>query len=185
MGIVVSIGDFIFQIFTGLVTISNNTAAHIAGKPISQKYEAILKVKQTNKDQTNKDDGVALNSEELSVATNELTYQFPNKTIHYPNFQIHAGEKAALVGPSGVGKTTLIKILTGELKDYSGNLTVNDQEVRGLSSDSRRRDCNLNQSFLWCCCGRFCSTCNYRGLVDQYDSYCRKDVWQKVLLFHL
>lgn len=41
-GIVVNIGSFIFSIFTGLVTISNNIATHISGKPISKKYQEIL-----------------------------------------------------------------------------------------------------------------------------------------------
>ncbi len=40
------------------------------------------------------------------------------------NFEIRRGEKAALVGPNGVGKSTIMKLITGELKAQEGKLAL-------------------------------------------------------------
>lgn len=37
------------------------------------------------------------------------------------------GEVLALMGPSGGGKTTLLKLLSGKVKNDSGMITYNDQ----------------------------------------------------------
>lgn len=41
-------------------------------------------------------------------------------------FQINPGEKVGLVGPNGTGKSTLFKIITGELKADSGQISFPD-----------------------------------------------------------
>jgi ribose transport system ATP-binding protein len=43
--------------------------------------------------------------------------------------QLRAGEIHALVGENGAGKTTLIKILCGMYPEYTGNVTVDGQQV--------------------------------------------------------
>lgn len=40
------------------------------------------------------------------------------------NFEIRRGEKAALVGPNGIGKSTLMKLITGDLKAKEGKLSL-------------------------------------------------------------
>ena len=40
------------------------------------------------------------------------------------NFEIRRGEKVALVGPNGVGKSTLMKLITSELKSQVGKLSL-------------------------------------------------------------
>ena len=43
------------------------------------------------------------------------------------NIQIYAGEKVGLVGPNGTGKTTLFRIIIGEEKADSGQVTFPDK----------------------------------------------------------
>ncbi|MCD6373919.1 MAG: ATP-binding cassette domain-containing protein, partial [Caldisericaceae bacterium] len=40
------------------------------------------------------------------------------------NFKIYRGQKIALVGPNGVGKTTLTRLITGELKPVQGKIDL-------------------------------------------------------------
>lgn len=46
------------------------------------------------------------------------------------SFIINEGDFISLVGPNGVGKTTLIQVLTGQLHDYTGNVSVFGMEPR-------------------------------------------------------
>jgi zinc/manganese transport system ATP-binding protein/zinc transport system ATP-binding protein len=50
------------------------------------------------------------------------------------NLHLHAGQFAALVGPSGAGKTTLLKLILGTLKPSSGEICID-----GCVVDSSRQ----------------------------------------------
>lgn len=54
--------------------------------------------------------------------------------------QIRPGEKIAIVGPSGAGKTTLIKLLLRFYDVTSGSLTVDDRDVRDWDLQALRRN---------------------------------------------
>lgn len=54
-----------------------------------------------------------------------LRKQFNNQVaLKDVNFKVTQGEIFGLLGPSGAGKTTMIKLLTGELKKTKGNVEV-------------------------------------------------------------
>ena len=44
------------------------------------------------------------------------------------NFEIEEGAIVGLLGPNGCGKTTLIKILTGLIKDHTGMVKIDNEE---------------------------------------------------------
>ncbi|MBT8122275.1 MAG: ATP-binding cassette domain-containing protein, partial [Gammaproteobacteria bacterium] len=48
------------------------------------------------------------------------------------NLDIHAGCITAIMGPSGTGKTTLLKLIGGQLRPLSGSIRVNGEEVQSL-----------------------------------------------------
>ncbi|MEO7853045.1 MAG: ATP-binding cassette domain-containing protein [Rubrivivax sp.] len=49
------------------------------------------------------------------------------------DFELHAGERLAVVGQNGAGKTTFINICTGYLKPTSGHVYFAGQEITGHS----------------------------------------------------
>lgn len=56
----------------------------------------------------------------------DLEKQFGANTLfHHVNFSIDSNARIGLVGPNGVGKTTLLKIMTGEEPATHGDFTVN------------------------------------------------------------
>lgn len=46
------------------------------------------------------------------------------------SFSIDSGDIIAIVGPSGCGKSTLLNILSGVLKQYTGDITLNGKSLR-------------------------------------------------------
>ena len=49
---------------------------------------------------------------------------------------IKSGEKIALVGDNGVGKSTLIKILSGLFREYEGEIYIGGRSIRDISTKS-------------------------------------------------
>lgn len=56
-----------------------------------------------------------------TVTVRNLSHSFgENRVLQEVNFEIRKGEIFGLLGPSGAGKTTLIKILTGQIRQIGG-----------------------------------------------------------------
>lgn len=56
------------------------------------------------------------------------------------NISIHSGETVAFVGPSGSGKSSMIKLLAGLYDPTDGQIIINGTDIREISiSDLRRR----------------------------------------------
>jgi ABC-type multidrug transport system ATPase subunit len=68
----------------------------------------------------------------MSLECRNLTYQYAasdTNVFKKLSFRIEGAGFHALFGTSGIGKTTIAKILAGEIADYSGEMTL-----RGLNS---------------------------------------------------
>jgi ATPase subunit of ABC transporter with duplicated ATPase domains len=55
----------------------------------------------------------------------KLNFTYPDSdepVLRDVNFNIEAGERVAIIGPNGIGKTTLMRLLAGELKPTSGQI---------------------------------------------------------------
>ncbi|HVG36934.1 MAG TPA: ATP-binding cassette domain-containing protein, partial [Thermoplasmata archaeon] len=53
------------------------------------------------------------------------------------SFGMQDGELAAILGPSGGGKTTLFRCILGELTPEAGKILIDGQEVGGLPTERR------------------------------------------------
>ena len=61
------------------------------------------------------------------------------KVLHGLDLAVRAGEAVALVGPSGAGKTTALRMLGAALAPDRGQARIEGQDVLGLSAKARRR----------------------------------------------
>lgn len=64
------------------------------------------------------------------------------------NFGVDMDSRIALVGPNGVGKSTLLKIMTGELTPQSGRVSRHTHVKLGVYSQHSQDQLDLNKSAL-------------------------------------
>jgi ATPase subunit of ABC transporter with duplicated ATPase domains len=60
-----------------------------------------------------------------AVTVEKLTFTYPGateKVLDNVSFNVEAGERIAIIGPNGVGKTTLMRCLAGELRPDAGRI---------------------------------------------------------------
>lgn len=66
------------------------------------------------------------------ISVNNVTcgYGEGRTILHDVSFTVDKPEYVCIIGPNGVGKSTLIKVVDGLLKPTSGNITVLDKDVK-------------------------------------------------------
>jgi ABC-type lipoprotein export system ATPase subunit len=71
------------------------------------------------------------------LKTERLSFSYNSSYIFtFPDILLQQGEDLLILGNSGVGKTTLIQILSGLLSPQSGFVEVNGTRFQDLSSKS-------------------------------------------------
>ena len=81
----------------------------------------------------------------VEVKAENVTYTYKDgksAVINNADFVVSPGETIALIGPSGMGKTTLLRLILGLVEPDSGDIKmrVGDEEIK--ISDSTRRFCS-------------------------------------------
>ena len=67
------------------------------------------------------------------------------KILENVNFSINAGEKIALIGKTGSGKTTIINLILGFYKIDSGDIMFDNKNIEDLSLESIRKNISFIQ----------------------------------------
>lgn len=69
------------------------------------------------------------------IVLDELTKRYGNRTIlNHINGEIRAGEFVSIIGDSGAGKTTILKLILGIEQPTEGSVLVNNVPVHSMSS---------------------------------------------------
>jgi len=78
------------------------------------------------------------------------------EVLHGVNLEVRRGDRLAIMGPNGIGKSTLLKILMGELKPDSGDVTWGYEAHRGYFAQDHREDlagsARTCEAWLWDFC---------------------------------
>jgi len=72
-------------------------------------------------------------SDQLILNNISFSYTNQNSVLQNVNLTLRRGTKVALTGKSGEGKTTLLLILLGFLKDYTGEIRLDNNVIDGSS----------------------------------------------------
>lgn len=86
------------------------------------------------------------------IVFKDVSFEYPddhNKVFKNLNLTIHAGEKLAIVGPSGGGKTTLCNLIPRFYDVSGGNITIDGQDIKELTLKSLRRNIGIVQQEVY------------------------------------
>lgn len=98
---------------------------------------SIERVNQLDKDNVTPTKQVALKASFKQLDIDNVTFKYPDgdrDIVKNISMTIHPGEKVALLGPSGTGKSTFLKLLVGDLIPNTGKIEINGQSVAALQN---------------------------------------------------
>ena len=77
----------------------------------------------------------------LEIEFRDVSFSYPGSretVLSHLSFVIRAGEKLALVGLNGAGKTTIVKLICGFYSGYEGSIRINGRDLRSLDLEAYR-----------------------------------------------
>ncbi|MCP3905967.1 MAG: ABC transporter ATP-binding protein [Planctomycetes bacterium] len=74
----------------------------------------------------------------ISIERLEFAYRAGGFVLRVPELTIERGERIAIIGPSGTGKTTLLHLMAGILAPHAGTITVGGTDLTALDDTARR-----------------------------------------------
>ncbi len=97
-------------------------------------------------------DAVELLQTKGEIQFDNVTFEYPddhNQVFSNLNLEIHAGEKVAIVGPSGGGKTTLCNMIPRFYEATSGSIRLDGRDIREYTLKSLRGNIGIVQQDVY------------------------------------
>ena len=131
-----------FNEISGVVTELQNAIA-CAGRV----FELIGEEPQTPE----REDAVSLSDIKGSVELKDVSFSYSkeNKLIEHFNLDVKPGQRVAIVGPTGCGKTTVINLLMRFYDVDEGSIRVEDTDIRELTRRSLRAGYGMVLQETW------------------------------------
>lgn len=108
---------------------------------------------------------------EKEIRVENLSFCYDHKTIlDQVSFSIEKGKKYLIKGPSGVGKSTLIKLLSATYDDYDGKIYVDDTDLKEI------KEVSLNQKLSFIYQDVFLFEDTIYNNISLYKDYKEKEV---------
>lgn len=127
IGSVAAVGMFANLVFDGMSQIGYKLSFIKSVNPIFSKFDKFISRCKKNYPEN------AIPSQSIIFKINNLCFNFDDKQIFKDfNLTIHRGHKYLIHGKSGVGKSTLFKIITGQLKNYTGLVKYNGVDIKTI-----------------------------------------------------
>jgi ATP-binding cassette subfamily B protein len=97
-------------------------------------------------------DAIELNSPKGEIVFKNVSFEYPddhNNVFSNLNLNIRAGEKLAIVGPSGGGKTTLCNLIPRFYDVSGGTITIDGTDIKHFTLKSLRQSIGIVQQDVY------------------------------------
>ncbi|MGI6664225.1 MAG: ABC transporter ATP-binding protein [Christensenellaceae bacterium] len=124
---------------TSLAQLLENAQQAISG------VERVMEVLNTDSDIVEKKNAITLKDIKGEIKFEQVSFSYVEDTpiLKDISFDIKPGEMVALVGPTGVGKTTLIQLATRFYDPTEGKITIDGHDLKDVKLDSIREQVSL------------------------------------------
>ena len=129
VGLLIACIQLLNNILSPVTNIANSIAQMSSSKNTLQKLNLLLVTTPKTKN-TLPENIETIKFENVTYEKNHL------KILQNVNMEICRGDKVALIGFSGSGKTSIINLLLKCAESYTGNIYINNVELRNLSENS-------------------------------------------------
>ncbi|MDO8565236.1 MAG: ABC transporter ATP-binding protein [bacterium] len=95
---------------------------------------------------TDRENAKRLQIHESSVSFDDVVFAYdkdPRKVFDGISFRVKGGEKIGIVGTSGAGKTTIMKLLLRQHDLTGGNIYIDMQDIRDVTQESLRENISI------------------------------------------
>ncbi len=115
--------------------------------------ERVMMILDTPTDITNADDAIELSHVQGGIAFEDVSFHYEEEVpvLDHINFTCRPGQMVALVGPTGVGKTTLTQLISRFYDPAKGNILIDGIDIRQVTLQSLRSNIApvLQDTFLF------------------------------------
>jgi len=146
---------------SGLATLMENMQQSMAGA------ERVLKILDTPSEIQDVEDACDLGQARGAIAFESVSFSYLDgiPVLQNISFSCEPGMMVALVGPTGVGKTTLTQLISRFYEPTAGRILIDGQDISKVTVDSLRRNISpvLQDTFL------------FNGTIAENIGYARPD----------
>ena len=114
--------------------------------------ERFLQIMDADVDIFSFDGAVEMKDPKGEILFKDVSFEYTDdhtEVLHHLDLSIHPGEKVALVGPSGGGKTTLCNLIPRFYDISAGSLTIDGREVSDYTLESLRKNIGIVQQDVY------------------------------------
>ena len=114
--------------------------------------ERFCEIMDAEVDIFDEENAVPLENVEGSITFENVSFEYPddhNKVLRNLDLAVRPGEKLALVGPSGGGKTTLCNLIPRFYDATSGKVCIDGHDVKTVTLESLRRAVGIVQQDVY------------------------------------
>ncbi len=135
-------------------------------------FERFLEIVSIAPDIADEQDAVSLNEVKGDIEFNNVSFYYENnkeKVLDNLNLKVQAGDYIALVGPSGVGKTTLCSLIPRFYEVSEGAIKLDGTDIRHIKLDELRNHIGIVQQDVYLFAGNIMDNIRYGrpGATDE------------------
>jgi len=138
----INIGQFIAVDLVILAVIASVEKLIVNLDKVYDVLTAVEKLGKITESEIETEGSIVLNEDKTGVAIQfkevNFGYSNNNKVLDNISFAIEAGQKVCVMGESGSGKSSLLRVLTGAFKKFEGSILINQMPIGNYTLDSLR-----------------------------------------------